>query len=62
MQLVDKLNAKRITEDCYIAIDALQAIQTSQNYLHISYLKEKVSIVQSCLDFMKSFYEVDEDD
>lgn len=60
MEIVDHRDAKRITEDCYVAIDALRAIQTSQSYLHISYLKEKVSIVQSCLDFMKSFYEVEE--
>lgn len=58
--MIDATNGMRIAEDACIAMDALEALTNSRLNLHPSYLKEKCETVQRCLDFMKSFYEKNE--
>lgn len=53
--MIDLFDARRITGDCYIAINALKSIIESEAHLHPNYLKEKITTAQSCLDFIKTF-------
>lgn len=58
--MISKTDAKRIATDAEIAIDALTSLTycvRTGGELHENYLREKVRCAQSCLDFMKSFYE-----
>ena len=50
-------DAKRIREDAWLAIDSLNAILYSSDQIHTEYLKEKILAIESCLRFMRSFYE-----
>lgn len=60
--IINSRDTKRIQDDAYIAIDALQGIVYSGNNLHESYLKEKVDKAQRCLDFIKGFCGGDDDE
>lgn len=55
MGMIKRSDAKRIAEDANIAISNLKAILMSQSNLHSDYLKEKLRIVRSCLEFMEVF-------
>ena len=60
--MISDIDCKRIKYDAEIAIDGLRAIAEDASYydLHPSYLKEKITTVQRCLDFMKLFTESEE--
>ena len=60
--MINEINSRRIAIDAGIAIDSLQAIIQCANEgrLHESYLREKVRMVQGCVQFMQSFYEEEE--
>ena len=60
--MIDERNGQRIAEDALIAIDALKAIAACRHNLHPMYLKEKAEQAQRCLDFMKHFYEEEDDE
>ncbi len=59
-EMIEKYDGMRIASDAQIAISCLEAIIESKGHLHPNYLKEQVRTVQACLDFMKTFCEVEE--
>lgn len=59
--IIPKNETKRINEDAWLAIDALESIIASSDNLHQDYLKEKISIVRRCIYFIENF-EKDDDE
>ena len=57
--MIGNIDCERIKYDAEIAIGSLSAIIRDASYhnLHPIYLKEKITTVQRCLDFMKLFTE-----
>lgn len=47
-------DTRRIRDDAYIAIDALQSLLYAPN-LSEDYIKEKVNTVESCIKFIETF-------
>lgn len=54
-EMIDEMNSKRIAEDARLAIYALEGLDAAAPYIHQSYLKEKLSIVKRCCEFMEHF-------
>lgn len=54
-EMIDEMNSKRIAEDARLAIDALEGLDAAAPYIHQNYLKEKLSIVKRCCEFMEHF-------
>ena len=52
---ISKEQGKRIEQDAYLAVDALESIIACSSHLHQDYLKEKLSIVKRCAEFMQHF-------
>lgn len=61
--MITGYDARRIADDCAIAIDALMAIEGEchRGIVHESYLAEKVRKAQSCLAFLEGFIPKKED-
>ena len=58
--MIDEMNSKRIAEDASLAIYALEGLVAAAPYIHQDYLKEKLSIVKRCANFMEHFVKDDE--
>lgn len=53
--MIDEMNSKRIAEDAKLAIYALEGLVAAAPYIHQDYLREKLSIVNRCFEFMSNF-------
>lgn len=53
--MIDEMNNKRIAEDARLAIYALEGLVAAAPYIHQDYLREKLSIVKRCVNFMEYF-------
>lgn len=54
-EMISEANSKRIAEDARLAIYALEGLDAAAPYIHQDYLKEKLSIVKRCCEFMEDF-------
>lgn len=54
-EMIDEMNSKRIAEDARLAIYALEGLDAAAPYIHQNYLREKLSIVKRCCEFMEHF-------
>lgn len=53
--MIPEYECKRISEDAWLAIDALEALVASSPHIHQDYLTEKLSLVRRCIKFMENF-------
>ena len=53
--MISEANSKRIAEDARLAIYALEGLDAAAPYIHQDYLREKLSIVKRCCEFMEHF-------
>lgn len=54
-EMIDEMNSKRIAEDARLAIYALEGLVAAAPYINQDYLREKLSIVKRCCEFMEHF-------
>lgn len=53
--MIPEYICKRISEDAWLAIDALEGLIACSPHIHQDYLSEKLSIVRRCIQFMEHF-------
>lgn len=54
-EMIPESDCKRIEEDAWLAIDALEGLIACSPYIHQDYLKEKLSLIRRCIGFMQNF-------
>lgn len=52
---IPERDSKRIAEDAWLAIDALEGLIACSPHIHQDYLKEKLSLIRHCIGFMQNF-------
>ena len=53
--MIPESDCKRIEEDARFAIDSLEGLIACSPHIHQDYLKEKLSRIRRCIEFMQNF-------
>ena len=53
--MINERDAMRISEDAFIACDALQSLISAAPYIHENYVREKLKVVKGCIKFIEQF-------